>query len=225
MAVFARRIKHKQNTSRPQPSVDHQLAEGITQMGLVLEEAIQEDLRALVNLLTKWNRVYNLTSVRKPQDMVVRHILDSLAALPFVHGPRILDIGTGAGLPGLVLALARPDWDVVTLDSSNKKLRFVRQVVAELELGNVQVEHIRVEDYQPAEKFDTVISRAYSSLLDMYEQGRPHCRDDGVILAMKGVYPLAEVESLNNPDIVKAVHKVQVPGLNAERHIVEISVT
>lgn len=223
MAAFARRIKHnKSHGNRPQPPVDQQLAEGILALGLALDDAIQQDLRDFVDLLTKWNRVYNLTSVRKPQDMVTRHILDSLAALPYVHGPRILDIGTGAGLPGLVLALARPEWDVVTLDSSNKKLRFVRQVVAELELGNVQVEHVRIEDYPEAEKFDTVISRAFSSVLDMYEQGAPHCEAGGVLLAMKGVYPVTEIESLPDPGIVKAVHRLQVPGLDAERHIVEI---
>lgn len=223
MAAFARRIKHnKSHGNRPQPPVDQQLAEGILTLGLALDDAIQQDLRDFVDLLTKWNRVYNLTSVRKPQDMVTRHILDSLAALPYVQGPRVLDIGTGAGLPGLVLALARPEWDVVALDSSNKKLRFVRQVVAELELGNVQVEHVRVEDYPEAEKFDTVISRAFSSVRDMYEQGAPHCKPGGVLLAMKGVYPVTEIESLPDPDIVKAVHRLQVPGLDAERHIVEI---
>lgn len=221
--AFARRIKHtKSHSNRPPPAIDQQLADGILALGLNLDEAVQQDLRDFVNLLTKWNRVYNLTSVRKPQDMVTRHILDSLAALPYAHGPRILDIGTGAGLPGLVLALARPEWDVVTLDSSNKKLRFVRQVVAELELGNVQVEHMRIEDYPREEKFDTVISRAFSSVLDMYDQGASHCKPDGVLLAMKGVYPVTEIDSLENPDIVKAVHRLQVPGLDAERHIVEI---
>ncbi|BAZ92625.1 ribosomal RNA small subunit methyltransferase G [Thiohalobacter sp. COW1] len=221
--AFARRIKHnKSHGNRPPPAIDQQLADGILALGLALDEAVQQDLRDFVNLLTKWNRVYNLTSVRKPQDMVTRHILDSLAALPYVRGPRILDIGTGAGLPGLVLALARPEWDVVVLDSSNKKLRFVRQVVAELELGNVQVEHVRIEDYPHAEKFDTVISRAFSSVQDMYDQGAPHCKPDGVLLAMKGVYPVTEIESLPDPGIVKAVHRLQVPGLDAERHIVEI---
>jgi 16S rRNA (guanine527-N7)-methyltransferase len=196
------------------------LAKGIQTLGLDIAPDIQARLLEYVNLLVKWNRVYNLTSVRKPQDMIARHILDSLAVLPYVQGPRILDIGTGAGLPGMVFALTRPDWEVVMVDSSNKKLRFVRQAIVDLGLNNASAEHIRIEEYQPAALFDTVISRAFSSLEEMVTHGLRLRGPDGVIVAMKGVYPMTEIEALSDASLVKAVERVDVPELNAERHVV-----
>lgn len=198
------------------------LSSGLAEADLQLDEAAREQLLAYVALLAKWNRVYNLTSVRKPQDMLTRHILDSLVVLPFVKGARVLDVGTGAGLPGLVLAIARPDWQLVLLDSSGKKLRFVRQCVTELGLGNVQVENVRIEEYRPDAGFNTIISRAFSSLDEMHKHCAPLCAADGRMLAMKGVYPLAEVESLSDPGVILAAHALKVPGLDAQRHLVEL---
>ncbi len=201
------------------------LAQGISASGLELEDSARARLLDYVALLVKWNRVYNLTSVRKPQDMLPRHILDILVVLPHMTGPRILDVGTGAGLPGLVLAIARPDWQVVLLDSSNKKLRFVRQAIADLGLENAQVEHVRIEDYQPSAVFNTIISRAFSSLDEMHKHCARLCADDGRILAMKGIYPLAEVESLSEPGVMVAAHTLTVPGLDAQRHLLELRPT
>lgn len=202
--------------------LDRSLAAGLAQAGLTLDVRARRLLLDYIALLVKWNRVYNLTSVRKPQDMLTRHILDSLVVLPFVQGPRVLDVGTGAGLPGMVLAIARPDWQLVLLDSSGKKLRFVRQAAADLGLSNVQVENVRIEDYRPARPFDSIISRAFSSLDDMYRHCAPLCAPSGRILAMKGIYPLAEVEALSDPALVAAAHRLTVPGMDAQRHLIEL---
>ena len=202
--------------------LENMLARGLAESGLQLEAAARAKLLEYVALLVKWNRVYNLTSVRKPQDMLTRHILDSLVVLPHVKGPRVLDVGTGAGLPGLVLAIARPDWHVVLLDSSNKKLRFVRQAIADLGLGNASVEHVRIEDYYPDKPFDTLISRAFSSLDEMHKHCARLCAKEGRILAMKGIYPLAEIEALPDRDVVVAAHALKVPGLDAQRHLLEL---
>ncbi len=177
-------------------------------------------LAKYVGLLAKWSRVYNLTSVRKPKDIVCRHILDSLAIVPYLNGHHVLDLGTGAGLPGIPLAAARPDITVTLLDSNAKKLRFVRHVMADLRLDNVRVRHCRMEDYQPAEPFDTVVCRAFSSLGDVIRHAGNACTEQGRILAMKGIYPLAEIEELDDQDWVKEVVSITVPGLEAQRHVV-----
>ena len=202
--------------------LDTALAAGLAQTDLKLDAHARGLLLDYIALLVKWNRVYNLTSVRKPQDMLTRHILDSLVVLPFLQGPRVLDVGTGAGLPGIVLAIARPDWQLVLLDSSSKKLRFVRQAVADLGLGNVAVENVRIEDYRPQQLFDSIISRAFSSLDELYKHCAPLCAPTGRILAMKGSYPLAEVETLSDPAQMTAAHRVTVPGMDAQRHLIEL---
>lgn len=225
MPYFARRARERHAQQRDAVSNDHRLQKGISALNLELDNDVQQQLMEYVNLLVKWNKVYNLTSVRKPQDMIARHILDSLSVLPYVVGPRVLDIGTGAGLPGMVLAIVHPDWDVVMVDSSNKKLRFVRQAIADLGLNNATVEHLRIEEYQPEALFDTVISRAYSSLEDMVVHGSPVCKPGGRILAMKGVYPVTEVEALSDPSVVQSVERLEVPQLNAERHVAILSRT
>ncbi|MGA7799592.1 MAG: 16S rRNA (guanine(527)-N(7))-methyltransferase RsmG [Gammaproteobacteria bacterium] len=201
-------------------AMEAMLDEGARALGVQLTAEMQVLLLQFVALLAKWNRVYNLTSVRKPPDMITRHILDSLAALPYVRGPQVLDIGTGAGLPGIPLAVARPEWDLVLLDSSGKKLRFVRQVVTELGLPNVRVEHARIEEYAPEARYDTVISRAFSSLGEIYEQAARLCNADGSLIAMKGVYPVAEVEALPDQGLVRDVVALEIPQLQAQRHLV-----
>lgn len=189
---------------------------------LELEERLGGDelLMEYVTELMNWNRVYNLTSVRKPTDIVTRHILDSLTILPYLHGERILDIGTGAGLPGIPLAIACPDREFVLLDSSSKKLRFVQQTLGILNLDNVTLQDCRVEEYQPEVLFDTVICRAFSDLPDFYRYAARLCSSGGRMLAMKGVYPMTEVECLKDKSVIDDVVSLKVPGLDAERHLV-----
>jgi 16S rRNA (guanine527-N7)-methyltransferase len=200
------------------------LRQGIHELGLRLTPDAPERLIQYVALLTKWNRVYNLTSVRKPKEMVTRHILDSLSVAPYLQGMRVLDVGTGAGLPGIPLAIACPERMFVLLDSSSKKLRFVRQVVSELGLNNATVENIRIEDYRPDTLFNTVVCRAFSALEDICKPARRVCQADGLLLAMKGVYPVAEMEGLSDASLVRDVIPLVVPGLDAERHLVMLRV-
>jgi 16S rRNA (guanine527-N7)-methyltransferase len=189
---------------------------------LELEERLGGDelLMEYVTELMNWNRVYNLTSVRKPTDIVTRHILDSLTILPSLHGDRILDIGTGAGLPGIPLAIACPEREFVLLDSSSKKLRFVQQTLGILNLDNVTLQDSRVEEFQPEVLFDTVICRAFSDLPDFYRYSARLCNEGGRMLAMKGVYPMTEVECLDDKSVIDDVVALKVPGLDAERHLV-----
>ena len=151
---------------------------------------------------------------------MTRHILDSLTILPYLHGERILDIGTGAGLPGIPLAIACPEREFVLLDSSSKKLRFVQQTLGILKLDNVTLEDSRVEEFQPEALFDTVICRAFSDLPDFYRYAARLCNEGGRMLAMKGVYPMTEVECLDDKSVIDDVVSLKVPGLDAERHLV-----
>lgn len=198
----------------------HPIRSGCDALGIGLSPRAVDKLAAFVTLLAKWNRVYNLTAVRQPGEMVVRHILDSLAILPWLPDGRLLDIGTGAGLPGLPLAIARPGLSLVLLDASAKKLRFVRQAVAELGLDNVQAENCRLQDYRPSQPFDAVISRAFSSLAALHAGATHLCAPGGVLLAMKGARPLAELTELEQQGLWPELIPLQVPGLAAERHLV-----
>jgi len=196
------------------------LDDGLYELGLEERLGGDELLMEYVTELMNWNRVYNLTSVRKPTDIVTRHILDSLSILPHLHGEHILDIGTGAGLPGIPLAIACPERDFVLLDSSSKKLRFVQQTLGILNLDNVTLEDCRVEEYQPETLFDIVICRAFSDLPDFYRYAARLCNEGGKMLAMKGVYPMTEVECLEDKSVIDNVETLKVPGLDAERHLV-----
>ncbi|MGD8631614.1 MAG: 16S rRNA (guanine(527)-N(7))-methyltransferase RsmG [Gammaproteobacteria bacterium] len=196
-------------------------------LDLELEELLDggdDLLMEYVTELMNWNRVYNLTSVRKPTDIVTRHILDSLSVLPHLQGNRVLDIGTGAGLPGIPLAIACPERQFVLLDSSSKKLRFVQQTLGILGLDNVALADARVEDYRPDELFDTIICRAFSDLPDFYSHASHLCRPGGRLLAMKGVYPMTEIECMTDKSIIDDVIALKVPGLDAERHLVSMHV-
>ena len=199
------------------------LRRGLKELGLVLPEEAGQRLLDYVALLDKWNKTYNLTAVRDPMQMITQHILDSLAVRPFLQGPNVLDIGTGAGLPGIPLALACPQYQFTLLDSNAKKTRFVLQAKAELGLDNVQVVHERAERYRPAQKFDTLLTRAFASLAEMLRLAGHLLTEDGEFLAMKGSYPKDELEQVTPPFKVLEVCKLVVPGLDEQRHLVRIT--
>lgn len=196
-----------------------ELQRGITQMGLALDAETQGRLLDYLALLHKWNKVYNLTAIRDPRQMVSNHLLDSLAVLPHLWEGRWLDVGCGAGLPGLVLALARPGWQWVLLDSNGKKTSFVQQAVIELGLQNVSVHCERVEGWQTAEKFDGIISRAFADLGEFLRVTRHLISERGRWVAMKG---LAEQELPGIPQGCRAerIVPLRVPGLHAARSLV-----
>ena len=203
-----------------------ELADGLRHLAAAGSLAAEETDRLLPLLvvylreLNKWNRAYNLTAVRDPQEMVSRHLLDSLTAHPFLRGSRILDVGTGAGLPGIPLALANPDRRFFLLDSNGKKTRFVQHAIGVLGLDNVTVVQARVEQWETTDLFDTVISRAFSSLQEFVSNAGRFVARDGCLLAMKGKYPADEITALPNNWSATLTEKVTVPGLDAERHFV-----
>ena len=200
-----------------------QLAKGLGQLALAVPAEAQQRLLDYIALLEKWNRAYNLTAVRKPEQMVTRHLLDSLVIGPWLQGSRILDVGTGPGLPGIPLAIAYPQYAFTLLDSNSKKTRFVTQAVAELGLNNVAVVQSRVEQFHPADQrqgqFDTITARAFATIKELVDSARHLCARQGIFLIMKGVYPVAELEELPSGFSVEGVYSLTVPGLDAERHL------
>ena len=199
--------------------LEKRLQQGLREMGLELPPTAVEKLLNFLQLLDKWNKSYNLTAVRDPEQMVPRHLLDSLSVLPYLQGPRVLDIGTGAGLPGIPLALARPDIEFTLLDSNAKKTRFITQALHELGLKNVAVAQERVEKFHPAEKFDTLIARAFASIPDMLAASRHLCAPHGRFLLMKGVFPREELAAVTD-GFRSEVKALTIPGLDAARHLV-----
>lgn len=182
----------------------------------------QAQLQHYLQLLQRWNRVYNLTAVRDPVQMQLLHVADSLSIAPFIQGDNCLDVGSGAGLPGIPLAIVQPERQFTLLDTSGKKTRFLQQVVLELHLPNVEVVQARVENWQPQSPYAAIISRAFASLQDFVNMAG-HCLGEGGILyAMKGRYPGAEVAALPLGWQVVAQHVLYVPGLDAERHLLAI---
>lgn len=194
-----------------------QLSAGIKTLGLDIGVETQEKLLAYLALMAKWNKVYNLTALRSPGEWVTHHLLDSLSVLPHGRGPVIVDVGSGAGLPGLALAIVRPDWHVVSVEAVDKKAAFQRQVVAELALANARVDGGRVEDLVLNGGADTVISRAFSSLTDFVNLTRHLLKPGGQWVAMKGKNPHEEISLLPGDVRVVDVVQLKVPGLNAER--------
>ena len=201
-------------------SVATALGEGLDKLQLTLDEDAQEKLLAYLDLVEKWNRVYNLTAVRERDRMVSHHVLDSLAVAPHVSGDSLLDVGSGAGLPGIPLAIARPELEVTLLESNHKKASFLTQVTIELGLENAGVVAARVEAWEAPRRYDIVISRAFSDLAEFVTLAGRHCADSGLIAAMKGVYPYEELAQLPPAYEMTAVIPVAVPGLDAERHLV-----
>ena len=176
----------------------------------------------MLDELARWNKKVNLTAIRDPAEMITGHLLDSLVARPFLHGDRILDVGTGAGFPGLPLAICEPERQFELVDGNNKKIMFVQHVATLLKLGNVTAIKARTEDYAPAERFDTVIARAVGPLARLVDIAGHHVREDGVFVALKGRYPAEELEELPKRWEYEVV-ELEVPGLeNGSRHAVSL---
>lgn len=199
------------------------LATGVAEMGLDVTAETQNKLLRYLALLQKWNKVYNLTAVRDPLEMVTLHLLDSLSVLPYVKAQSLLDVGSGGGLPGVVLAICQPTLQVTTLDTVQKKAIFMRQVKGEFGLDNLQVVHARVEKFNPTEKFEAIISRAFSEIALFVKLTQHLLAENGQWLAMKGQVPheeltKVELESLNIR--VQQIIPLNVAGLDAERHLV-----
>lgn len=193
------------------------LVSGITALNLTVTDEQLEQLLAFIKLIEKWNKAYNLTAIRNREEMVKLHILDSLAILPHLEGKRIIDIGTGAGLPGIPLAICLPGINFTLLDSNAKKTRFVQQVVLELKLKNVDILHSRVENHQPAQGYDAVLVRAFASLSEIIKLTSHLLATDGVLLAMKGQNLEQELAEIT---VKSSVIKVSIPGTDVERCLV-----
>lgn len=199
------------------------LSAGIAEMRLDVPAEAQHKLLAYLTLLQKWNKVYNLTAVRDPLEMVTLHLLDSLSVLPYVKAKNLLDVGSGAGLPGIILAICQPALQVTVIDTVQKKAIFMRQVKGELGLDNLQAVHERVENFKPAEKFETIISRAFSEIALFVKLTQNLLTHNGQWLAMKGQVPQHELTKIELESLeirVQQIIPLTVAGLNAERHLV-----
>jgi len=200
--------------------VELRLRQGCEQLNLNLSDLKYKQIIDYLNLLIRWNKAYNLTSVREPFEMVERHILDSLSVLPYVEGQKILDVGTGAGLPGMILAIVNDEQNYVLLDSNGKKTRFLTQVSLELGLKNVVVENSRIEKYQFDEGFDVILTRAFASLSEMLKLTGHLLKSTTQILAMKAQILNDEITTLPEGFIVDSIEPLQVPGLSENRNLV-----
>lgn len=196
------------------------LRQGVAGMGLALPEAAMDQLASYLALLVKWNRVYNLTAIRDEAKLVSHHVLDSLAVVSHLPEGNVVDVGSGAGLPGVPIAIACPGRAVTLLDSNHKKGAFLKQAIAELGLATVQVVIERVEAYRPSESFKVVISRAFSDLADFVKLAGHLCASDGVMIAMKGLHPNDEIAQLPSSWTVEKTFRLEIPQLEASRHLV-----
>ncbi|MDU2941173.1 MAG: 16S rRNA (guanine(527)-N(7))-methyltransferase RsmG [Enterobacteriaceae bacterium] len=198
----------------------NKLSRLLDKAGISLSDHQKNQLVAYVDMLHKWNKAYNLTSVRDPNEMLVRHILDSVVVAPYLEGTRFIDVGTGPGLPGIPLSIVRPEAQFTLLDSLGKRVRFLRQVQHELKLDNVQPVQSRVEDFPAEPPFDGVISRAFASLTDMVQWCHHLPGEKGRFYALKGQLPDDEISQLPVEFSVESVIKLRVPELEGERHLV-----
>jgi len=216
-------------TTPPPPDIEAlrpELERGLRALGL--DAALSAPLLDYVALLARWNATYNLTAVRDPREMIGKHLLDSLAMHPYVDdiaatGGSLADLGTGAGLPGIPLAIAKPGLRVVLVESNGKKVRFMREAVRKLGLANVEVVESRIEAYDAPGRFDAITARALATLPLIVALGGHLLRPGGVLLAMKGVLPDEEIAALPPGWHVRAAHVLAVPGLDAERHLVVVA--
>jgi 16S rRNA (guanine527-N7)-methyltransferase len=206
-------------------TLDTTLDGGLAALALRADASARERLLAYLQLLEKWNKVYNLTAVRDIDAMMTHHLLDSVAVVPHLVGATVVDVGSGAGLPGVPIAIMRPDIRVTLLDSSHKKAAFLQQAAIELALSNVTVVCDRAESWRPAQAYDVVISRAFAELSQFVAIAGHLCANEGVIIAMKGVYPDEELAAMPPGYRLVGVRRVAVPGLAADRHLVVLQPT
>lgn len=199
------------------------LQQGAQRMAVSLTESQIDALIGYLLLFDKWNKAYNLSAVRDIEQMLSRHLLDSLSVVPYIDADNYIDVGTGGGLPGIPLAIMFPEKRFTLLDSNGKKSRFQFQAVTELQLANVTVHNGRVEEFRPDELFDGVISRAFASLKDMTDGCQHLLKEDGRFLAMKGIYPEDELSDLGKHYKVSASYPLQVPDEDGERHLLIIT--
>lgn len=198
------------------------LHEALVKNNFLLTSMQEEKIINYLTLLQKWNRVHNLTAINDPTDTVYLHILDSLCVHPFLHGNRIIDVGTGAGLPGIPLAIVDEDKIFTLLDSNIKKINFLVEAQRQLHLKNIEIIHSRSENYTPEQDYDSILTRAFSSILEMITSTRHLLAPNGKFLAMKGHYPKEEIAELS-PEFHVEVKKISIHGLKAERCLVAIS--
>lgn len=198
------------------------LQDSLKHSDLVVTEFQQQQLIGYVLLMHKWNKAYNLTSVRDPEQMVIKHIVDSIVVAPYLDKTQYIDVGTGPGLPGMPLAIMCPEKHFILLDSLGKRVRFMKQVAYELKIDNIQAVQSRVEDYEPSVTIDGVLSRAFASLKDMLHWCQHLVDSQGVFLALKGQIPIDELQQLPLGFTLQDTIKLDVPGLEGERHIVKI---
>lgn len=196
------------------------LAQLIEQAGMDISVEQQAQLMGYVELLHKWNKAYNLTSIRDPNEMLIKHIMDSLAVSQYLKGDHFIDVGTGAGLPGIPLAIINPEKSFTLLDSLGKRIRFIRQVIHDLKITNVTPIQSRVEKFQPEQGFDGVLSRAFASMSDMVNWCHHLPNEHGVFLALKGQVDQTEIDALPADCFVTSVNPLIVPGLDGQRHLV-----
>lgn len=212
-------------------SLEEQLARGLKQQGLDVKPAARDQLIQFIELLEKWNQVYNLTSIRDKSQMITLHLLDSLVTLPYFsilpadskHITRLLDVGTGGGIPGIPLAICLPEMECVLIDARIKKIHFIQMVISQLALTNVTAVHARVEQYQDPQGFDCIISRAFASLSDMLTMCQHLCRADGKYFALKGQIPKEEIAQLPEGFTIEKMDALKVFGLDAQRHLIQIT--
>jgi 16S rRNA (guanine527-N7)-methyltransferase len=198
------------------------LTQALEENDLFLSEAEKQQLSHYLNLMQTWNRVFNLTTITAPRDSIYLHLIDSLLVQPYLRGDRLLDVGTGAGLPGIPLAIANPKQHWVLLDKNNKKTRFLTQVIAELKLGNVKVVHARSEDFYSDQCFDSILSRAFGTMCLFAETTEHLLCQNGIFIAMKGKYPEDEVKDIPDRFNLLDITRLNINGIHVERHIVRI---
>lgn len=209
----------------PPNTLEKTLSSGLKSLNISLSQQTQTKLIAYLELLNKWNKLHNLTAIRDPNEMVSRHVLDSLSILSYLRGETICDVGTGPGLPGLILALAKPDLKFVLLDSNQKKINFVQQAILSLKLENVITCCVRVENYHPEVLFDSIVSRAFSSLADFVGNTTHLISDRGVWLAMKGKVSAEELADLTSNYTIEHIYPLSLPNILAERNLVVVKKT